>query len=487
MTAASDRDVVGTKVSIWGVLSDTAAVKDKDEVIQTYVAALYPIYPFHLPTCVDDRGTPGMHRGQQVIARRSELDMDGGSRSRQLGRLQASKYGDGCEDAMVAASRLNVSATAGASERARTAQVALPCVNERAELCFPGLALVARQPSYACRSLERWRSRHGRVSAGEVDVEEESSWRTRRRQGGPRTRRVLAGRGNHSGKVKRGLQGRGRAQGDAGEAAVVRRAAASNAGGVVVEESVLEEERVVESSSCQHARPAYSSIEASVAGARASTPEASPTTPAGGVSGVAACGRGGAESAERPQRACCEMEISSKLATDDVRKERRRGEPRQWRRGVRVRAFRGTGRRAASPGVSAPVPEKLTTAPATAIAMVSIRWLPRFSVDARVSPWAVELGGHAKKGERAHFKLSYGTCHPGVFMVGHWQWRYNGAKRWLVFGMAGLSSPSVIGTPQQLCLPPGITAQNRPACETSAVSGGCAPTWEATAGGRANV
>jgi hypothetical protein len=33
-----------------------------------------------------------------------------------------------------------------------------------------------------------------------------------------------------------------------------------------------------------------------------------------------------AESAERPQRACCEMEILSKLATDDVRKERRRAQ-----------------------------------------------------------------------------------------------------------------------------------------------------------------
>jgi hypothetical protein len=40
-------------------------------------------------------------------------------------------------------------------------------------------------------------------------------------------------------------------------------------------------------------------------------------------------------------------------------------------------------------------------APATSVAMASIRWLPRFAVDARVSPWAVELGGHAKKGDEA--------------------------------------------------------------------------------------
>jgi hypothetical protein len=43
-------------------------------------------------------------------------------------------------------------------------------------------------------------------------------------------------------------------------------------------------------------------------------------------------------------------------------------------------------------------------ASAASIALASVRWLPRFAVDAEVSSWAVELGligGHARKGDEA--------------------------------------------------------------------------------------
>jgi hypothetical protein len=215
----------------------------------------------------------------------------GGGEEARWRRLRNSKHDDGCEDAMVAASKLDGSATA-ASERARAHHAsATPRVNERAELRCPGLACVAlalgsgetvlvrvprpqaleeeesrRQlleegslrsraggqhatpvgrPAYsscacgeaksrrqseawvagarastrrcrrggprtACRSLECWRSRRGGVSAGGGES-----------RGGvvelpAREARVLVHvlerRQNRGGKVKRRLQGRGRAR-----------------------------------------------------------------------------------------------------------------------------------------------------------------------------------------------------------------------------------------------------------------------------------
>jgi hypothetical protein len=135
-------------------------------------------------------GAPGLHRGQQVIAR-SELDTDSGAWSRRLDRtrpLRASlmataamcKHRRGrCEEAW---RRLRAGSMAHrqrrqASERAPCKRYCPVSTKAQGYAALPSRASrwcskAARPPSYACRGPERWSRRRGGVSAGGVDVEE---------------------------------------------------------------------------------------------------------------------------------------------------------------------------------------------------------------------------------------------------------------------------------------------------------------------------